>query len=501
MLARWMAGTAIIYFVWPAPCLCTELTWRSPNKYRLLLRVEPRDRARSNSPASADAVSVEKFQICRPSLLDIVKRYADTIIDHGRDVYGDQKSGLLLSALDRTTLKPLEVRPTPPGGIRREDRAGLPWRRLTGANPQHDQNLLRVFYALSEITADDRYKEAADHELEWFFKNSQSPVTDLLPWGEHLCWDVMLDAPVSSSTDLTHEFARPWLLWDRCFELAPEASRRFALGLWEHQIADQNSGAFDRHAPYDRHGPADGKDFPRHAGFYVHTWAHAYKHTKDQTFLRAIETILARFERKRRDNSGVLHATIGPLDVETAASIVPEPLAQRLRQFAEIEDGLILEDLRSKYGRPDGSLLLRPTWQAGYSVGTTADWAMFGLARYQQTKKKVFRDLVVAVADAYVDALPDEDVDVWPMSLGHIISAEVAAYELTKQPVYLEQACRFARMAVEVFWQDRPLPRASFKTGHYETITGADSLALALLEVHAATNNLNVVIPANTIDR
>jgi uncharacterized protein YyaL (SSP411 family) len=134
-------------------------------------------------------------------------------------------------------------------------------------------------------------------------------------------------------------------------------------------------------------------------------------------------------------------------------------------------------------------------------VGTTADWAMFGLARYQQTKKKVFRDLVVAVADAYVDALPDEDVDVWPMSLGHIISAEVAAYKLTKQPVYLEQACRFARMAVEVFWQDRPLPRASFKTGHYETITGADSLALALLEVHAATNNLNVVIPANTIDR
>jgi uncharacterized protein YyaL (SSP411 family) len=113
----------------------------------------------------------------------------------------------------------------------------------------------------------------------------------------------------------------------------------------------------------------------------------------------------------------------------------------------------------------------------------------------------VFRDLVVAVADAYVDALPDEDVDVWPMSLGHIISAEVAAYTLTKQPVYLEQACRFARMSAEIFWQDRPLPRASFKTGHYETITGADSLALALLEVHAATNNLNVVIPANTIDR
>ena len=66
---------------------------------------------------------------------------------------------------------------------------------------------------------------------------------------------------------------------------------------------------------------------------------------------------------------------------------------------------------------------------------------------------------------------------------------------------YLEQARRFAQMAVDRFFQDRALPRASFKTDHYETITGADSLALALLEVHAAVNDLATVIPANTIDR
>lgn len=447
------------------------------------------------------AVSIERFEMLKPSLLDIVRRYADTMIEHGQDSYGDQKSGLLLSALDRHTLKPLEMRPAPPGGIRREDRAGLPWQRLTGANPQLDENLLRVLYALSEITGDNRYRESADHEIKWFFNNTQSPVTGLLPWGEHLCWDVMLDRAVSSSTELTHEFARPWVLWDRSFELAPEASKRFALGLWNHQIADHNSGGFDRHAPYDKHNPRDGKDFPRHGGFYIHTWAYAYKHTKDETFLRAIDTILSRFERKRRDKNGVMQATIGPLDVEEAASIVPEPLTSRLRQFAEIEDKLILEDLQKNYGRPDGSLVFKPTWQAGYSVGVTADWAMFGLARYQQVHKKPFCDLVVAVADVYVDALPEEDVDVWPMSFAHIISAEVAAYRLTNQPVYLEQACRFARMAVELFWQDKPLPKASFKTGHYETITGADSLALSLLEVHAATNNLKLDIPLNTIDR
>jgi hypothetical protein len=56
-------------------------------------------------------------------------------------------------------------------------------------------------------------------------------------------------------------------------------------------------------------------------------------------------------------------------------------------------------------------------------------------------------------------------------------------------------------MAVEVFWQDHPLPRASKQTGHYEAITGGDSLALALLQVHAASHGLTNRIPSNTIDR
>lgn len=446
-------------------------------------------------------VGIKRFEMAKPSLLEVVRGYADAMIEHGRDVYGGKKSGLLLSALDRATLKPLAIRPTPPGGIRRGDRVGLPWLELVGANPQLDENLLRVLYTLSKITGDERYRQVADHELEWFFKNTQSPVTGLLPWGEHMSWHVMLDKPISSGTDFIHEFARPWVLWERSFELAPEASKRFALGLWNHQIANHKTGAFDRHAPYDRHGPRDGKDFPRHGGFYIHTWAYAYKHAKDATFLRAIEAVLARFERKRYDKDGQMQATMGPLDVETAASLVPEPLSSRLRRFAETEDDLILQELRKGFGRPDGTWDFEPTWQAGYGSGVTADWAMFALARYEQVKRKEFRDLVIAVADAYMDSLPAEDVDVWPMSLAHIISAQVATYKFTNRAVYLEQACRFSRMAVDRFWQDRPLPRASFKTDHYETITGADSLALALLEVHAVTHNLKTAIPSNTIDR
>lgn len=435
-----------------------------------------------------------------PDFLKVVRQFADTMIERGRDTYGPQKSGLLLSALDRMTLAPLTLRPAPPGGIRRGDRPGRPWTAMNGANPQLDQNLLRVFYTLSEITEEPRYAKVADEELTWFFTNTMSPKTNLLPWGEHLSWDVMFDAPISGGEESMHEFARPWALWDRCFALAPERSKDFALGLWEHQIANHETGGFDRHAPYFEHGPVDGKDFPRHAGFYIGTWCYAWKYTNNEVFPRAIETLVARFERKRVQKDGSMAGTIGPLECELAATMVPEPLATRLRAFAAKEDELILPDLQ-KMLRSGPGVILPPKWQTGYSAGTMADQAMFCVARCEQTANAAYRDLLVAIADAYLNERPEEDVDAWPMSFAHAISTEVAAWRFTKRQVYLDQARTFAQMAVELFWQDNPLPRASLMTGHYESITSADSLALALLEVHAATHGLTIKIPSNTIDR
>ena len=436
----------------------------------------------------------------RTNFLEVVRRYADTMVEHGRDVYGPQKSGLLLSALDRATLAPLKVRPAPPGGIRRGDRPGRPWAEMNGANPMLDQNLLRVFYALTEITGDPRYAKVVDEELTWFLNNTMSPKTSLLPWGEHLSWDVILDVPISGGEEMMHEYARPWMLWDRCFALAPEPSRKFALGVWDHQIANHKTGGYDRHAPYFEHGPVDGKDFARHGAFYIGTWCYAWKYTSDETFLRAIETILARFERKRVQKDGSLVATLGPLDLEIAATMVPDPLAKRLRAFAAQDDDLILADFQKQLAGGT-NIYTPPKWQNGYSAGTLASSAMFLLGRYEQTSRPELRDLLIRIADLYLDSEPEEDVDAWPQSFAHVISTEVAAYRLTKKPLYLDQSQRLARLAVEIFWQDNPLPRASKQTGHYEAITGGDSLALALLEVHAATYGLTNRIPSNTIDR
>lgn len=434
------------------------------------------------------------------NLLTVVRGYADAMIAHGRDAYGPQKSGLLLSALDRTTLTPLKVRPAPPGGIRRGDRPGRAWVEMNGANPMLDQNLLRVFYTLSEITGDGRYAKVADEELAWFFHNTMSPRTSLLPWGEHLSWDVILDVPISGGDEMMHEYARPWVLWDRCFMLAPEASRKFALGVWEHQIANHKTGGFDRHALYFEHGPVDGKDFARHGAFYIGTWCYAWKYTQDETYLRAIEVILARFERKRVQKDGSFVGTLGPLDLEIAATMVPEPLAKRLRDFAAKEDELTFVEMKKLFAGGTNTYV-PPKWQNGYSAGTLASMAMFYLGRYEQTTNVAYGEMLARIAEEYIGSQPGEDVDAWPQSFAHVISTEMAAHRFTKRKTYLDEARRFARIAVDVFWQDNPLPRASKQTGHYEAITGGDSLALALLEVHAATHGLTNRIPSNTIDR
>lgn len=436
------------------------------------------------------------------SFLDVVRRYADTMLDRGRDTYGAQKTGLFLSALDRTTLGPLASRPAAPTGIRRADRAGPPGEALVGANPHLDENLYRILYTLTEVTGDARYAKAADESLTWFFNNAQSKATGLFPWGEHMFWNVLTDEFGTGMAGdpkkvAMHEFARPWMLWDRSYELAPEPCRRFALGLWEHQIANHETGGFDRHALYFRHGPADGKDFPRHAGFYIAAWGHAYKRTKDETFLKAIEVLLARFEKKRKGAGGKESVTIGPLDTEAAAACVPDPVSTHLKEFAAYEDKLMLGE-----GWKAGDPPLTPTWQAGYGEGNVLSLqAMGALARYEQCGKAGYRDRVVAIADAYRGARPGENEDVWASTFGHVISTEVAAYRITKRKEYLDEARAFAQMAVDVFWGDSPLPRASFKTGHYETLTGGDSLALSLLEVHAAMHDLKTPIPSNVIDR
>ncbi len=463
--------------------------------------------------------------IPRSPFINKVYGYADAMLEHGRDTYGPQKSGLFLSALDRKTLSPLKVRPKAPTGIREGDRPGEPGQPLVGANLHLDQNFLRLLYFLNEMSGENRYAQAADDAIKWFLNNTQSPDTGLLPWGEHLCWNVMTDKIASGHSEPVHEFARPWLLWDKCFELAPDASKRFALGLWNSQIADHKTGAFNRHANFNKSSPVPGMDFARHAGFYIRTWAQAHAHTKDETFLNAIDVVLRRYEKKRHPKSGLIEIKSGSptahsilslslaIDCDGAARKVAEPLRTRLVNFAVREDEIFCSlphELNNKKGfatgfdlvtgKSDGSY--SSLWDARYGGFTTAAVAMMCVSRYENTGRVCYRDLIIKTADAYMDSLPGDDCDAWPMTFGHAICVELAAYRATTQEKYYKRAFELGETALEKFFGDNPLPRSSLKSKHYESTTGADTLVLALAELHLNVLHITAVrTPVNTIDR
>ena len=107
--------------------------------------------------------------------IGVVYGYADAMLEHGRDTYGPQKTGMLLSALDRETLSPLETRPPAPVGVSQGSRPGQAGKPLVGANAQMDQNLLRLLYFLKGLSGEDRYPEAADAALKWLLRSAQSP--------------------------------------------------------------------------------------------------------------------------------------------------------------------------------------------------------------------------------------------------------------------------------------------------------------------------------------
>lgn len=441
--------------------------------------------------------------------LRIVRAYADAMIERGRDTCGKTSSPLFAAALDRKTMKLGRFGGI--AGIRGGDRT------LAGANPMHDQKLYQILYALTEITGEKKYAVEADKALKWFFENCQSPATGLMAWGEHLGWDFNTERPAGN----THEFFRPWVLWGRCYKLAPEACARFARGVWDHQIGDRKTGNFSRHARYSSHGPGMNSQYPRHGGFYIATWAHAYQQTKDRVFLKAIETVLAHFDTRRNPKTGAIpcesasrsrEKMIWPesnlslaIDLWDGAQRVPAKLAGKMRRSASKTDQVYLRikhDL-SPAGRgfvsgasadtlepfSSGSWTNTKTWATGYGKRTDAQNAMICHLRYRQTKSDSYRKLILAAAGRYLDSGPDLKSTIFPGPMGDAIFLMLAARKLTGQRQYLARAEHFAKIAVEAFLTDgSPVPRASSRHNHYEAITLGDTLMMSLLKLWAVRN-------------
>jgi len=93
----------------------------------------------------------------------VVRAYADAMLEHGRDRYGEVHSPLFAAGLDRRSFTVFDKSPPNLRDIRSGDRT------YNGANPMHDENLLQILYVLADLTGEPHYAQQADAAIAWFF--------------------------------------------------------------------------------------------------------------------------------------------------------------------------------------------------------------------------------------------------------------------------------------------------------------------------------------------
>lgn len=469
--------------------------------------------------------------------LDMVRRTADALLEHGRDSYGQQHSAMILSVLDAKTARPLAALPRAPAGVRQGDRTGP-----GGSNANLQQDLYRALQHLSRLTGDERYARAVRDALVDFLRITQHPDTGLLAWGEHLSWDCVNDALYDPYGTTIHEPKRKFIFFDLCYAAEPERTLGYARGLWEHQIFDQQTGDFSRHARYDRHRPGKGYDFAKEGSYFIDTWSRAYEKTGAKRYERAVAVLANRYAERTselglldQDTSGdqervnlcvTLWLVSLAMECHDAAARMDGPTVELLHELAARYDKGFLgldhapDDRQRGFvcyaytdsGRPrpherKQSAGYSQHWAMGYGINTTS---MFGLLSYtRQTQLGgsnaggAYRRLVVRAADLYRSVAPDAAADdIWAGEYGMAIMLELAALRLTGEPAYLEAARRLADQAIDALWKEGDvLPRASTRTGYYDVISYPDTLLLALLALHEHLLGLEPRVEISDLNR
>ena len=260
----------------------------------------------------------------------IAENYLDTIIASGRDTYGSVDSPLFAAQLHRDTLTlptysyddddeeytstSLSQLTIPGYEGRQDDRA---W---ASANGGHHTQLYEALYRKSEETGDTTYADAADAALAYTFNNLRSNNTDLIAWGEEISWRLDTDEAridLAEDDDLHEPLERIRAsIWDRIHSQAPAGAKAYAQGLWDHQIDDQSTGDFSRHAGWSSHDTDIEASFPRVGGWMILAWAKAYEYNPgDASFraemLDAISTIENSYTSRRDGATGALPAGTG----------------------------------------------------------------------------------------------------------------------------------------------------------------------------------------------
>ncbi|WP_199614028.1 hypothetical protein [Paenibacillus alkalitolerans] len=119
------------------------------------------------------------------------------------------------------------------------------------SNPSNQQGWFRLLAAMSYLTGDPSYREAADAVNKKLFAD-HADKNGLLLWGGHVAYDLLKHETVyNENKTKVHEvkfcFPDYFLMW----EVNPDATKRYIEAMWNAHILNWSNLDFNRHGDYD----------------------------------------------------------------------------------------------------------------------------------------------------------------------------------------------------------------------------------------------------------
>jgi len=185
--------------------------------------------------------------------LDAVRRFADTVLERGRDRYGKDDTPLFVDGLEAETLEP---------ALWLKD--GQTW---VLSNFASQQPLMRLLDGLTGVAGEPRYRRAAEESARFVLERLQAP-NGLPYWGGHTAWDLAGERAVGQYGSKVHEVKshRPYyrLMW----RVDRERTARLMQAVWAAHVVDWARLDYNRHGSLTRSLPL-GWDHPFQADIGV----------------------------------------------------------------------------------------------------------------------------------------------------------------------------------------------------------------------------------------
>ena len=397
--------------------------------------------------------------------LEVARTFADTLIAHGRDVYGVTHTNFFLAMLDLSAQCLItEKDPNWDRDFNCEDYMRL----ARGANVYRDSDTLRALYALTDLTDDKKYREAADAEVSDLLRYGQSETTGLLAWGEHMVYNVLRDCV----EHWRHEMEIPLPPMEQLWNVNSEAMLRYVDGIMKCHIYNPNTFDYDRHGHYYTGGfddPAVRGKWIKHSGLFTIAFAFAYSKSGDDRYKQWALKITHNFWDSR-EGVADLPADLGRGTSHTSTQIpllawyllhayqyMPDPMLKEaavhyMRRWARgaydpslggYVDSVVLKD-----GLPGELRPLKPWGDVGWCELTGRTLALAakvaddpGLLLHAQ---RLFAQYAIV-------PMPPKTM---PHHVAYAIENALDLYELTKDRNYLYWARYYSQSALDGFFHN-----------------------------------------------